>query len=56
MAAQVSRDELGDLLIMDAWIRAHQDTLTQIAVSPEAYEEAAPALRAAIRGAVPVHS
>jgi excinuclease ABC subunit C len=49
MAAQVSRDELDDLLIMDAWIKSHADTMTQVTVAPEACEEAVAALRAAIK-------
>jgi DNA polymerase III subunit epsilon len=53
-AAQVSRDELDDLLILDAWMRRHADTTTEVAVSPDAPEAAAPAVRAALR--TPVHS
>jgi DNA polymerase-3 subunit epsilon len=53
-AAQVSRDELDDLLILDAWMRRHADTTTEVVVSPEAPEAAAPAVRAALR--TPVHS
>jgi DNA polymerase-3 subunit epsilon len=48
-AAQVSRDELDDLLILDSWLRRNADTAREVPVSPEAPAAAAPRLQAAIR-------
>jgi DNA polymerase III subunit epsilon len=48
-SAQVTRDELDDLLIVDAWIRRHAGAMREVAVSPDAPEDAAPDLRAAMR-------
>jgi excinuclease ABC subunit C len=45
---QVSRDELDDLLILDAWLRRHHDEVQEVAVSIEDPQAAAPALRAAL--------
>jgi DNA polymerase-3 subunit epsilon len=47
-AAQVSRDELDDLLILDAWLRRHRSQAREVPVSPDAPEEAAPRLREAL--------
>ena len=47
--AQVTRDELDDLLILDAWMRRHADATTEVAVAPDRPEDAAPALRVALR-------
>jgi hypothetical protein len=49
MAAQVSRDELDDLLIVDAWLRRHADVLREVGVPPAAPESAAPEVRDALR-------
>jgi DNA polymerase III subunit epsilon len=48
-AAQVSRDELDDLLILDSWLRRNAETAQEVPVSLAAPAEAAPTLRAAIR-------
>jgi DNA polymerase-3 subunit epsilon len=48
--SHVSKDELDDLLILDAWLRRHQAEVVEVAVDVGAPEQAAPALRAAIRG------
>jgi DNA polymerase-3 subunit epsilon len=49
--AQVSNDELDDLLILDSWLRRHADTAREVPVSLEAPTAAAAALRAAVRDA-----
>jgi len=49
IAAQVSRDELDDLLIVDAWVRRHADALREVPIVPDAPEDSVAALRAAIR-------
>ncbi len=49
MTAQVTRDELDDLLIVDAWIRRHADSLCEVPISTESPEDSAPALRSALR-------
>src|SRR5258705_241904 len=43
------RAELDDLLILDAWTRRHTDETTEVAVAPDRPEDAAPALRVALR-------
>jgi DNA polymerase III subunit epsilon len=48
-APQVSRDELDDVLILDAWLRKHQARTTEIAVDIARPEDAASALREAIQ-------
>jgi hypothetical protein len=49
---QVSRDELDDLLIMDAWLRRHRDVVHEVIVPIDDPQQAAPALRAAMLPAV----
>jgi DNA polymerase III subunit epsilon len=44
---QVTRDELDDLLILDAWLRKHGDEIVEIPVDPGTPEAAVTALRAA---------
>jgi DNA polymerase-3 subunit epsilon len=44
----VSKDELDDVLILDAWLRRHQSEVVEVAVDPVDPEAAAPALREAI--------
>jgi len=44
----VSKDELDDLLIMDAWLRREHADVVEVPVDVSAPEAAAPALRAAI--------
>ena len=51
--APVSRDELDDLHILDAWLRRHADATQHVPVPPSEPEAAAEALRAAIRGEAP---
>ncbi|HET6318648.1 MAG TPA: exonuclease domain-containing protein [Chloroflexota bacterium] len=51
MAAQVSRDELDDLLIVDAWLRRHAESLREVSIHPDAPESAAVELREALRQA-----
>jgi DNA polymerase III subunit epsilon len=51
-AAQVSRDELDDVLIIDAWLKRHQDAVREVAVPIDDPQSAAPSLRAAIPRAV----
>ena len=48
----VSKDELDDLSILDAWLRRHRGEFVEVAVSLEQPEAAAPALRAALGHAV----
>jgi DNA polymerase-3 subunit epsilon len=45
---QVSRDELDDLLILDAWSRRHSEEVTEVAIEVDDLEAAIPALRAAM--------
>jgi DNA polymerase III subunit epsilon len=45
---QVSRDELDDLLILDAWSRRHSEEVTEVAIEVSDLEAAIPALRAAM--------
>jgi hypothetical protein len=45
---QVSRDELDDLLIMDAWLRRHRDEVHEVSVPIEDPQQAAGALRNAM--------
>jgi excinuclease ABC subunit C len=45
---QVNKDELDDLLILDAWLRRHQADIVEVLVDPREPEAAATALRAAI--------
>ena len=47
-AGQVSRDELDDLLILEAWLRRHQGQALEVPVAPETPAEAAPRLREAL--------
>jgi excinuclease UvrABC nuclease subunit len=49
---QVSRDELDDLLIMDAWLRRHRDEVHEVVVPIDDPQQAAPGLRAAMLPAV----
>jgi DNA polymerase-3 subunit epsilon len=49
---QVSRDELDDLLILDAWLRRHKNEVVEVAVPVGNPESAAAALRAAMAPAV----
>jgi DNA polymerase-3 subunit epsilon len=44
----VSKDELDDLLIMDAWLRRNHTDVIEVAVDTRAPAQAGPALRAAI--------
>jgi DNA polymerase-3 subunit epsilon len=44
----VSKDELDDLLILDAWVRRHQADMVEVTVDVGAPEQAAAALRTAI--------
>jgi excinuclease UvrABC nuclease subunit len=46
--ARVSRDELDDLLILDAWLKRHRAEVREVPVSIAEPESAAPALRAAM--------
>jgi DNA polymerase III subunit epsilon len=48
VGTHVTKDQLDDLLILDAWLRRRRDDTLEVAVDPEAPEEAAPALREAI--------
>jgi hypothetical protein len=48
MSPQVSRAELDDVLILDAWLRRHRDDVREVAVSKDDPLAAAPALRAAL--------
>jgi DNA polymerase III subunit epsilon len=47
---QVSRDELDDLLILDAWLRRHQDEVHEVPVDITNPHAAAGPLRSALRG------
>jgi DNA polymerase-3 subunit epsilon len=47
----LSKDELDDVLILDAWLRRHQGEVVEVAVDPASPELAAPALREAVAGA-----
>jgi DNA polymerase III subunit epsilon len=49
--AQVNKDELDDVMILDAWLRRHQSEVVEVSIDPKQPEAAAPALRAAIRSA-----
>ena len=51
-SSSVSRDELDDLLILDAWLRRHQDQTQEVAIDPHTPEAAVAALQAALRGGV----
>lgn len=51
----VSRDELDDLSILDAWLRRHRGEFVEVPVSPERPEAAAADLRAAL-AQVPVQA
>jgi hypothetical protein len=44
----VSKDELDDLLILDAWLRRHAEEVVEVPVQIDAPETAAPALREAM--------
>jgi len=46
----VSKDELDDLLIVDAWLRRHANEVVEVSVQIESPEAAAPALRQAMLG------
>jgi excinuclease UvrABC nuclease subunit len=48
----VGRDELDDLLILDAWLRRHRDEVREVAVALGDLESAVPNLRAAMTPAV----
>jgi len=48
--SHVSKDELDDLLILDAWLRRQHAGVVEVAVDVQAPAEAAPALRAAMTG------
>ena len=50
VSLQVSRDELDDLLIVDAWLRRHHDTVVEIAVPLDNPESAATLVRNAMQG------
>ena len=50
----VSRDELDDLSILDAWLRRHRGEYVEVSVPLEQPEAAAPALRAALAPAPPL--
>jgi excinuclease ABC subunit C len=52
--AHVSKDELDDLLILDAWLRRHADEVVEVPVQLAAPEAAAPALREAMNGPLSV--
>jgi DNA polymerase-3 subunit epsilon len=52
--AHVSKDELDDLLILDAWLRRHADEVVEVPVQLAAPEAAAPALREAMTGPLSV--
>jgi excinuclease UvrABC nuclease subunit len=47
--AHVSKDELDDLLILDAWLRRHADEVVEVPVQIDAPEAAEPLLRKAMR-------
>ena len=46
--SHVSKDELDDLLILDAWLRRHHAEVIEVPVNPRAPEDAAAALRDAM--------
>jgi DNA polymerase-3 subunit epsilon len=48
--SHITKDELDDLLIIDAWLRRHQSEVLEVPVATGALEAAADALREAIRG------
>jgi DNA polymerase-3 subunit epsilon len=50
----VSKDELDDLSILDAWLRRHRGEYVEVCVPPEQPETAAPALRAAMAPSPPL--
>jgi hypothetical protein len=47
--AQVTRDELDDLHIVDAWLRRHHQEVVEVAVPLADPESAAPAVRDAMQ-------
>jgi len=49
-SSQVSRAELDDVLILDAWLRRHHDDIREVAVAVDDPDAAVPALRAALTG------
>ena len=53
VGAHVSKEELDDLHILDAWLRRHHDEVVEVPVRLETPEEAAPALREAMTSAAP---
>jgi DNA polymerase-3 subunit epsilon len=53
-SAQVSRDELDDLLILDAWLRRHRDEIREVAVPIEDPDSAVSALREAMSSSLVV--
>ena len=46
--AHVSKDELDDLLIMDAWLKRHHDEVVEVAVDLGALDQTAFELRSAL--------
>jgi DNA polymerase III subunit epsilon len=54
--AQVNKDELDDLLILDAWLRRHQSEVVEVAVDPREPEAASIPLRAAITTCATTHA
>jgi DNA polymerase III subunit epsilon len=48
----ISRDELDDVLILDAWLRRHAEHVEQISVDPSAPERTVDALRDAMRRSI----
>ncbi|MGI9145902.1 MAG: exonuclease domain-containing protein [Chloroflexota bacterium] len=47
-SSQVSRDELDDLLILDAWLRRHKDDIHEVTIAVNDPDSAVNALRAAM--------
>jgi excinuclease ABC subunit C len=45
----ISRDELDDVLILDAWLRRHAERVQQVTVDPTAPDVSAAALREAVQ-------
>jgi excinuclease UvrABC nuclease subunit len=53
---QVDKDQLDDVLILDAWLRRHQADVVEVAVDPAEPDAAAPVLREAIVALVATHT
>jgi excinuclease UvrABC nuclease subunit len=53
-AGPVGRDELDDLLILDAWLRKHRDEVVEVPVHPNALDNTAAALHGVLAARRPV--